>query len=69
MNMTVPVGTGGDVLLLSNIDNHMEEAQGELYSTNDHLNWKTSSVQEVSYSLQANHGGGIQSRICPLVFL
>lgn len=68
-NMTVPAGTGGDVVLLTNIDNRMQEAQGKKYSTNDNPAWKAGSVQEVSYSLTANHGGGFQYRICPLEFL
>jgi len=68
-NMTVPAGTGGDVVLLSDVDRRMQEAQGKEYSTNDNPTWKAGSVQEVAYSLTANHGGGFQYRICPLEFL
>ena len=69
MNMTVPAGTGGDEVLLNDINKRMQEAQGEQYSTNDNPTWEAGSVQEVSYSLEANHGGGFQYRICPLGFL
>merc|ERR1712194_391658 len=51
------------------IGNRMQEAQGEQYSTNDNPIWKAASIQEVSYTLGANHGGGFQYRICPLGFL
>mmetsp|Transcript_15652 Transcript_15652/g.15585 ORF Transcript_15652/g.15585 Transcript_15652/m.15585 type:complete len:212 (+) Transcript_15652:2-637(+) len=47
----------------------MQEAQGDQYNTNDNPTWKAGSVQEVSYSLAANHGGGFQWRICPIEFL
>ena len=67
--MTVPASTGGDEVLLNDINKRMQEAQGEQYSTNDSPTWEAGSIQEVSYSLVANHGGGFQYCICPLGLL
>ena len=44
----------------------MMNAQGSNYLTNTNSVWKSGDVQEVSYTVAANHGGGIQYRICPL---
>ena len=68
-NLTIPAGTHGNVVLLEEINHRMQEAQGEQYTTNDNPRWKAGSVQNVSYSLSANHGGGFQWRVCPIEFL
>jgi len=68
-NLTIPAGTHGTAVLLEEINHRMQEAQGDQYNTNDNPAWKAGSVQEVSYSLAANHGGGFQWRICPIEFL
>jgi len=68
-NMPVPAGTKGTAVLHSNINKRMQEAQGESYRTNDNPTWKVGSSQNVSWSVNANHGGGYQFRICPLEYL
>lgn len=66
VNMSIPAGTPGTTVLLNDLDTKMMNAQGSNYSTNTNPVWKSGDVQEVSYTLIANHGGGIQYRICPL---
>ena len=66
VNMTIPAGTLGTTALLHDLDTKMMNAQGNEYSTNTNPVWKSGEVEEVSFSLSANHGGGIQYRICPL---
>jgi len=65
-NLSIPVGTKGTNMLLNDLNMRMQEAQGRPYRTNDNARWKAGAVQEVSYTLVANHGGGMQYRLCPL---
>ena len=66
VTMSIPAGTSGTAVLLDDLDTKMMNAQGNNYLTNTNPVWKSGDVQEVSYSLVANHGGGIQYRICPV---
>ena len=66
VNMSIPAGTLGTAVLLHDLDTKMMNAQGSNYLTNTNSVWKSGDVQEVSYTMIANHGGGIQYRICPL---
>ena len=68
-DMVVPAGTGGDVVLQADLDRRIQEAQGKKFATNDNSVWKAGSQQKVSYSILANHGGGIQYRLCPIDYL
>jgi len=68
-NMPIPAGTQGTTVLHSDINKRMQEAQGESYHTNDNPAWKVGTSQNVSWTLNANHGGGYQFRICPLGYL
>ena len=69
VNMSIPAGTSGTAVLLDDLDTKMMNAQGSNYLSNTNPVWKSGDVQEVSYSVSANHGGGIQYRICPLDYL
>ena len=69
VNMSYPAGTSGTAVLLHDLDTKMMNAQGSNYLSNTNPVWKSGDVQEVSYSVSANHGGGIQYRICPLDYL
>jgi len=63
--MSTPAGTSGTDVLQSDL-NQRKLAQGANYRTNDNPIWKAGTPQEVSYSLVANHGGGVQFRLCEL---
>lgn len=65
-NMSTPVGTKGTDALMYDLNERMQEAQGKPYRTNDNAKWKAGGIQEVSYAVVANHGGGMQYRICKL---
>ena len=65
-DMSIAAGTSGTAALLYDLDTKMMNAQGSNYLTNTNPVWKSGDIQEVSYTLVANHGGGIQYRICPL---
>ena len=65
-NMSTPAGTKGTDVLLYDLNMRMQEAQGKPYRTNDNAKWKAGGVQDVSYALVANHGGGVQYRLCKL---
>jgi len=65
--MPTPIGTAGTAALLRDLDTRAQMAQGAAYSSSGaNQPWKAGSVQEVSYSLLANHGGGVQYRLCPV---
>ena len=66
VDMSIPAGTLGTAVLLRDLNTKMMNAQGSNYLTNTNSVWKSGDVQEVSYTVAANHGGGIQYRICPL---
>jgi len=65
-NMSIPAGTKGTDALMYDQNMRMQKAQGQPYRTNDNANWKAGGIQEVSYSLKANHGGGVNYRLCKL---
>jgi hypothetical protein len=65
-NMPIPAGTKGTDALMYDQNMRMQKAQGKSYRTNDNAKWKAGGIQEVSYSLVANHGGGVQYRLCKL---
>lgn len=64
--MPVPVGTKGTSAVMYDLNMRMQKAQGKPYRTNDNPKWKAGSTQKVAYSLIANHGGGVQYRMCKL---
>ena len=61
-NMSTPVGTKCTDALMYDLNERMQEAQGKPYPTNDNAKWKAGGIQEVSYALVANHGGGVVRR-------
>jgi len=65
-NMSTPAGTKGTDALMFDLNMRMQEAQGKPYRTNDNGLWKAGGVQEVSYTIVANHGGGVNYRLCKL---
>jgi len=66
VGMSPPAGTTGTAALLQDINTRMQDAQGEEYRTNDNSAWKAGTSVNVSYQIIANHGGGIQYRLCKL---
>merc|ERR550537_1072918 len=69
VEMVPPVGTHADSILLADLNTRMQQAQGTAYATNSNHKWHAGDTHEVSYSLVANHGGGVQFRLCPLARL
>merc|ERR1719284_1989348 len=70
--MPVPVGSRGTASLLYDVNMRMQKAQGAAYDaavgsdSNSNQKWVAGGAQEVSYTIVANHGGGVQWRLCPL---
>lgn len=65
-NMSTPAGTKGTDALKYDLNMRMQEAQGKPYRTNENGVWKAGGIQEVSYTILANHGGGFNYRLCKL---
>merc|ERR1719486_1011936 len=70
--MPLPAGSRGTAALLYDVDMRMQKAQGVAYDaavgsdSNSNQKWVAGGAQEVSYTIVANHGGGVQWRLCPL---
>merc|ERR1719271_230686 len=73
--MPVPVGSRGTAALLYDVNMRMQKAQSAAYDaavgsdSNSNQKWVAGGAQEVSYTIVANHGGGVQWRLCPLAAL
>merc|ERR1719486_191994 len=73
--MPVPVGSRGTAALLYDVNMRMQKAQSAAYDaavgsdSNSNQKWVAGGAQEVSYTILANHGGGVQWRLCPLAAL
>jgi len=70
--MPVPAGSRGTAALLYDVNMRMQKAQSAAYDaavgsdSNSNQKWVAGGAQEVSYTIVANHGGGVQWRLCPL---
>lgn len=64
--MFPPAGTHGDTVLTADQLTRIQDAQGASFASNENDHWKAGEEVEVSYTLNANHGGGVQYRVCPL---
>merc|ERR1719240_2357372 len=70
--MPVPSCSRGTAALLYDVNRRMQKAQGAAYAaavgsgSNSNQKWVAGGAQEVSYTIVANHGGGVQWRLCPL---
>merc|ERR1719454_264381 len=73
--MPVPAGSRGTAALLYDVNMRMQKAQSAAYDaavgsdSNSNQKWVAGGAQEVSYTIVANHGGGVQWRLCPLAAL
>jgi len=66
--MFPPAGTHGSTVLTADQATRVQQAQGNssAFGSNSNAKWHAGAEVEVSYSLVANHGGGVQYRLCPL---